>query len=71
MLAFAVASDPADRVAHVRLVAASIAAFSAAPGAAGCGGTDTKVSHPVVTYTGATPAAGGSTIQEDFPCHDP
>ena len=59
----------------MRLVAASIAAFSAAPGAAGRGGSDTKVTseftHLVVTYTGATPATGGSTIQEDFPCHGP
>jgi hypothetical protein len=59
----------------VRLVAASIAAFPAAPGAAGCGGSDTKVTsqftHLVVTYTGAKPAAGGPTIQEDFPCHGP
>ena len=62
----------------MRLAAVSIAAFSAA----GCGGSDTKVDFPaacttptyklthlVVTYTGAKPAAGGSTIQEDFPCH--
>ena len=68
----------------MRLAAASIAAFSAAPTAAGCGASDTKVSFPaacttptyklthlVVTYTGAKPAAGGSTIQEDFPCHGP
>ena len=59
----------------MRLVVASIAAFSAALSAAGCGGSDTKVTsqftHLVVTYTGAKPAAGGSTIQEDFPCHDP
>ena len=64
----------------MRLAAASIAAFSTV----GCGASDTKVGFPaacttptyklthlVVTYTGAKPAAGGSTIQEDFPCHGP
>ena len=68
----------------MRLAAASIGAFSADLTAAGCGGSDTeagfpaacttptyKLTHLVVTYTGAKPAAGGSTIQEDFPCHGP
>ena len=57
----------------MRLAAASIAAFSAAPGAAGrvSSDADHKLTHLVVTYTGAKPAAGGSTIQEDFPCHGP
>lgn len=68
----------------MRLAAASIAAFSAALTAARCDGSETKVGFPaacttptyklthlVVTYTGAKPAAGGSTIQEDFPCHGP
>jgi hypothetical protein len=51
MLVFAIASDPADRVAHVRLAAASIAAFSTALTAAGCGGSDTKVGFPAACTT--------------------
>ena len=50
----------------MRLAAASIAAFSAA-----CTTPTHKLTRLVVTYTGAKPAAGGSTIQEDFPCHGP
>jgi hypothetical protein len=34
-------------------------------------GKDTQFTHLVVTYTGARPATGGSSIQEDFPCSRP
>jgi hypothetical protein len=36
-----------------------------------CAKNSTQFTHLVVTYTGARPPAGGSTIQEDFPCHGP
>ena len=36
-----------------------------------CTKKTSQFTHLVVTYTGAKPAAGGSTIQEDFPCHGP
>jgi hypothetical protein len=38
---------------------------------ANCAKDSTQFTHLVVTYTGAQPAAGGSTIQEDFPCKGP
>lgn len=36
-----------------------------------CSKKTTQFTHLVVTYTGARPPSGGSTIQEDFPCHGP
>ena len=36
-----------------------------------CTQKTSQLTRLVVTYTGAKPATGGSTIQEDFPCHGP
>jgi hypothetical protein len=36
-----------------------------------CAKDSAQFTHLVMTYTGAQPAAGGSTIQEDFPCKGP
>jgi hypothetical protein len=36
-----------------------------------CTKSTAQFTHLVMTYTGARPPSGGSSIQEDFPCHGP